>query len=87
VHPTQRITTSRRRLWIFRRRVIRAMKRGAGPDVAATRLAWSEWARARYSWSRIAQEWLALFAEVDAQKGRPVSVAAHAPDRAGAQLS
>jgi glycosyltransferase involved in cell wall biosynthesis len=69
VHPTHRITTSRRRLWSFRRRVIRAMKGGDRPAVAATRLAWSRWARERYSWARIANDWLTLFRQVDAGKG------------------
>jgi glycosyltransferase involved in cell wall biosynthesis len=68
VHATRLITGSRRRLWSFRRRVIAAMKRGGRADVIATRLAWSQWARERYCWARIARDWLTLFHDVDVEK-------------------
>ena len=68
VHQTKRITDSRWRLWMFRRRVIDAMKRGGTPELMAKRLAWSAWARDAYSWARIAGDWLALFRDVEREK-------------------
>jgi glycosyltransferase involved in cell wall biosynthesis len=64
------ISASQWRLWRFRRRAIGAMKHGGSAKMSALRLAWSGWARQRYDWSRIAREWLALFAEVEREKVR-----------------
>ena len=73
VHPTKPIGTSTWRRWKFRRRVIEAMQRGGSPELTAKRLAWSQWARERYSWADIAGDWLALFRDVERQKrGGPV---------------
>ena len=74
VHPTKPISTSTWRRWMFRRRVIEAMKRGGSPELTGKRLAWSQWARERYSWADIAGDWLALFRDVERQKrgGGPV---------------
>jgi glycosyltransferase involved in cell wall biosynthesis len=67
-HPTRSIADSRWRLWLFRRRVIRAMKEGASDTWRAKRKAWSEWARERYSWHNVAADWLALFRDIEASK-------------------
>jgi protein O-GlcNAc transferase len=70
VDPDRPIGASKWRMWKFRRRVIKLMKRGASPALMAKRLAWSEWARQRYSWKDIAADWLALFREVEREKSR-----------------
>lgn len=67
-HPERSIDDSRWRLWLFRRRVVRAMKEGASDAWLAKRRAWSAWARERYSWSQVAAGWLALFREIEASK-------------------
>jgi glycosyltransferase involved in cell wall biosynthesis len=86
VHPARRITGSRWRLWMFQRRVIQAMRRGDRPAFAARRLEWSQWARERYSWARVARDWLALFREVESRKGRAAAGVIAAED-AGALRS
>jgi glycosyltransferase involved in cell wall biosynthesis len=75
VDPDRLITKSRRRLWMFRRRVIQAMKQGASPELMARRMEWSRWARERYSWSAIAREWMELFREIARDKQRDARVA------------
>jgi glycosyltransferase involved in cell wall biosynthesis len=85
-HPTKPITGSTWRLWSFRRRVIAAMKRGGSPELMAKRLAWSRWARERYSWRDIAREWLALFRDVERQKDGGGPVVELPAAGAGAQL-
>lgn len=74
-HPTRSIDDSPWRLWLFRRRVVRAMREGASAEWRAKRMAWSAWAREHYSWSRVAAHWLALFREIDARKGSHARVA------------
>jgi glycosyltransferase involved in cell wall biosynthesis len=81
VHPTRRIGDSRLRLWTFRRRVIRAMREGGSAAFARKRQEWSAWARARYSWSSIADDWMALFREVEREKAAAPGV----PRRAAAE--
>jgi hypothetical protein len=51
----------------------------------AKRRAWSEWARARYSWADIARDWLALFRDVERQKHGARPVLELSTDSAGVQ--
>jgi len=68
VHESRPITASRFRIWQYRRRVVWAMRHGAGEKLHARRLAGAEWARRTYSWRRIARDWCRLFEQVDVEK-------------------
>ena len=61
------------------------MKRGGSPELMAKRLAWSQWARERYSWADIAGDWLALFRDVERQKHGGGPVVERSAAGAGAQ--
>lgn len=75
VHPEKPITGSRRRLWLFRRGVIRAMNEGTTRGALTRRIEWSRWARESYSWRTIASGWIDLFRAVARQKGSHERVA------------
>ncbi len=64
----QPISHSRWRMWRFRRRVVQLMKQGHRSRYRKRRLAWAAWARERYAWPAIADEWCQLFNEVAAEK-------------------
>jgi glycosyltransferase involved in cell wall biosynthesis len=67
IHEEKPISQSRFRLWSFRRRTVRAMLSGRSKRTNKLRREWSSWARERYSWKKIARDWLRLFAEVEAE--------------------
>lgn len=69
VHPEKLITQSRWRLRRFLGRLVRAMKVGERETWRARRLEWAAWARARYCWRTIAEDWCRLFAELSAGAG------------------
>jgi glycosyltransferase involved in cell wall biosynthesis len=83
VHPKRPISRSRWRRWRYLRRVVWAMRNGSSAALRAKRLEWARWARARYSWAEIAQDWCRLFAEVDAERQRQRASSAGAPAAAG----
>jgi len=66
------VTSKIHRSWwqrrLYLRRLLRAMQPEAALSVAERRLAGAAWARERYSWRRIASEWVREFAAIAAQK-------------------
>jgi glycosyltransferase involved in cell wall biosynthesis len=68
IDPRKPISRSKIRLWKFRREVVKAMQAGNSERARETRLEWSRWARERYSWTKVANDWCRLFNEVAAEK-------------------
>jgi glycosyltransferase involved in cell wall biosynthesis len=70
VNPTKPISRWWWRRRSFFRRLVRAMKDGGSPAARARRRAGAAWARQRYAWPAIAQDWRRLFAEIDQERRR-----------------
>jgi len=68
-HPERLIGRSRWRLRRYLGRLVFALEAGERDEWRARRLEWASWARARYSWQEIVEDWSHLFDEVAREAG------------------